>query len=186
MKTGPVPMLIDCVLRLDDLKDVPRKVDIIPPPNVYAALATAIGVDAIRSCEAHLLVTPTGPTRAHVTGEARARVVQTCVVTLEPIDVDLVAPIDMRFVEAAEVERLEAQARAALASDATVELLDIPETLVEGCMDLGALVQELLTLAVDPYPRKPGVVFEPPEPDAKDSPFAALSGWKPGDPKPRK
>jgi len=41
---------------------------------------------------------------------------------------------------------------------------------------------EFLALALDPYPRKPGVEFESPqpeaEPDEKASPFAALAKLK--------
>jgi hypothetical protein len=43
------------------------------------------------------------------------------------------------------------------------------------------VVAEFLVLGIDPYPRKPGEVFTPPEPagDAKrDNPFAALEKLK--------
>ena len=40
----------------------------------------------------------------------------------------------------------------------------------------------LLILGLDPYPRKPGAVFESPEGDEPDpSPFAALAKLKKGD-----
>ena len=51
-----------------------------------------------------------------------------------------------------------------------------PEPLIGGVVDLGALATEFLLLGLDPYPRKPGAVFEPPrdlKPDA--GPFAALA-----------
>ncbi len=41
-----------------------------------------------------------------------------------------------------------------------------PEPLIGGVVDLGALATEFLILGLDPYPRKPGAVFEPP-PDHK-------------------
>ncbi len=37
---------------------------------------------------------------------------------------------------------------------------DDPEPLVGGTIDLGALAIEFLIVGLDPYPRKPGAVFE--------------------------
>jgi hypothetical protein len=47
-------------------------------------------------------------------------------------------------------------------------------------IDLGALIIETAGLELDPYPRKPGEVFEDqkPEPIAKISPFARLKNPK--------
>jgi hypothetical protein len=46
-------------------------------------------------------------------------------------------------------------------------------------VDLGAIASEFLILGIDPYPRKPGVVFEPNlEREAGASPFAALAALK--------
>ena len=53
---------------------------------------------------------------------------------------------------------------------------DPPDPIVDGKIDLGALAAEFLALGLDPYPRKPGVAFDPPEPQGgRDSPFAALA-----------
>ena len=50
-----------------------------------------------------------------------------------------------------------------------------PEPLVGGVVDLGALATEFLILGLDPYPRKPGAVFEAPQDVNRDQgPFAAL------------
>jgi len=46
---------------------------------------------------------------------------------------------------------------------------------VGGVVDLGALATEFLILGLDPYPRKPGAVFEPPQDANRDQgPLAAL------------
>ena len=49
-------------------------------------------------------------------------------------------------------------------------------------VDLGAVASEFLLLGIDPYPRKPGVKFEPPPRagDAAAHPFAALEALKKG------
>ena len=95
-----------------------------------------------------------------VEGELSARVTQTCVVSLEPFEIDIEEPIDVRFLPGAPADSIEE---------------DAPDPLVDGRIDLGAIASEFLTLSLDPYPRKPGVAFEPPsEADAPDSAFARL------------
>jgi hypothetical protein len=48
-------------------------------------------------------------------------------------------------------------------------------------VDLGAIAVEFLILGIDPYPRKPGVAFEPPAAeDESEHPFAALAALKKG------
>ena len=62
-----------------------------------------------------------------------------------------------------------------------VTLEDAPEPLVGNAIDLGAIATEFLVLGLDPYPRKPDVVFEtPPAGDEPAHPFAALAGLKKG------
>ena len=50
------------------------------------------------------------------------------------------------------------------------------EPLIDGVVDLGALATEFLILGIDPYPRKPGAVFEaPPTGEPFAGPFAGLA-----------
>lgn len=52
---------------------------------------------------------------------------------------------------------------------------DEPDPIIDGKVDLGVLAAEFFALGLDPYPRKPGASFKPPdEQRAKDSPFSAL------------
>jgi hypothetical protein len=57
---------------------------------------------------------------------------------------------------------------------------DPPEPIENGMIDLGRVATDALYLAVDPYPRKPGAVFEPvvEAADPEDHPFAALKALK--------
>ena len=61
------------------------------------------------------------------------------------------------------------------------ESADETEPLIGGLVDLGALAIEFLILGLDPYPRRPGAVFQPP-PAAKpdETPFAALASLRKG------
>jgi uncharacterized metal-binding protein YceD (DUF177 family) len=59
---------------------------------------------------------------------------------------------------------------------------DPPEVLADDKVDLGAYVVEDLSLAIDPFPKKPGVEFEAPEQKGELSPFAVLAKLKGGTP----
>jgi hypothetical protein len=55
------------------------------------------------------------------------------------------------------------------------------EPLIGGSVNLGALATEFLLLGLDPYPRKPGAIFQPPaDASADEGPFAALAPLKKG------
>ena len=137
------------------------------------AMAELAGVREILSAQAAVDVTPTSGGRIHVTGHARARIGQTCVVTLDPIENEIDEEIDLMFAPEAEARRL---------ADLIVEgrddndVVDPPEAIVAGIIDLGRLATDALFLAIDPYPRKSGVVFEAEVAvaDPEDHPFAAL------------
>src|SRR5206468_2729455 len=117
--------------------------------------------------------------RFHVVGSLRARVGQTCVVTLDPIETDIDEPIDLVFAPPEQIPELSDLVDEAAESEGAIP--DPPEPIVNGFIDLGRLATDALLLALDPYPRKPGVVFDPPvEPDdPEDHPFAALKALKP-------
>jgi hypothetical protein len=59
---------------------------------------------------------------------------------------------------------------------------DPPEPIVNGGIDLGRVATDALFLGIDPYPRKPGVVFVAPQApvDPEDHPFAGLKALQGG------
>lgn len=152
--------------------------DIAANPVERAAMAEAGGLREILSADASLDVTPIGGGRFHVTGRVRARIGQTCVVTLDPIENDIDEEIDLIFAPPEQIPELSDLVDDAAESD--VEIPDPPEPIVNGVIDLGRLATDALFLGVDPYPRRPDAVFEPPleaaDPDAH--PFAALKALK--------
>jgi len=105
-----------------------------------------------------------------------ATVGQTCVVTLESLENEVDEDIDVAFVPAA-APSVEDHST----GEVEVPLEDAPEPLVGNAIDLGAIATEFLILGLDPYPRKPDVVFEtPPAGDEPAHPFAALAELKKG------
>jgi hypothetical protein len=165
------------------VSDVPPEgfdVEIVASESERAELAALNGLPVISSLEATLRARKWRGDGLEVDGELRARVRQTCVVSLEEFDSDIAEPIHLRFAPRKESPRSRRRAEDADGAagpqvhDALGE--DPPDELVGGEVDLGAVVSEFLTLALDPYPRKPGAAFAAAEPDANDnvSPFAAL------------
>lgn len=140
------------------------------------AIADIAGLREVTSAHASFDVMPKSGGRFHVAGHVRARIGQTCVVTLDPIETDINEPIDLMFAPPEQIPALSDLADEA-ADDGDI---DPPEPIEGGIIDLGRLATDALFLAIDPYPRKPDAVFDhaitPPDP--KDHPFAALKALK--------
>jgi hypothetical protein len=153
-----------------------------------AALAAADGLAALTRLEADLRVRREGAGGLRVEGELRAELRQTCVVTLEEFDVTLVEPIDVAFApepaprppaEPSRRSRRPAELEEPESGSHFVDLEeDAPDPLIDGRIDLGAIVAEFLALALDPYPRKPGASFTASQQEGDGaplgSPFAGL------------
>src|SRR6478609_771084 len=148
--------------------------DIEADAGTRLAMAELAGLREILIANASLDVTPRGGGRFHVGGRVRARVGQTCVVTLDPIENEIDEPIDLIFAPPDQIPQM-----ADLVDEAAeggVEIPDPPEPIVNGMIDLGRLATDALFLGIDPYPRRKDAVFEPPATaaDPEDHPFAAL------------
>lgn len=180
---------------------VPLTVEQIPETGLHRdieadqatreAIADVGDLREVLAASASLDVTPMSGGRFHVEGWVRARVGQTCVVTLDPIESEIDEAIDLIFAPPEQIPEMADLVEEAAESD--VEIPDPPEPIENGAIDLGRLVTDALFLAVDPYPRKPDAVFEPPvvPEDPEDHPFAALKALKidekpPGPKKPKK
>jgi uncharacterized metal-binding protein YceD (DUF177 family) len=152
-----------------------RRFDLVADEETRAAVAKVAGLRALPRLAASFDLVPQGREGLRVTGRVSAKVGQTCVVTLDPIENEVDESIDLVFAPAAPP----------LATDedpqATEDVVDDerPEPLVDGKVDLGAIATEFLILGLDPYPRKPGAVFEPPSGGSEGAnPFAALAALK--------
>ncbi|HET7848890.1 MAG TPA: DUF177 domain-containing protein [Pseudolabrys sp.] len=157
---------------VDDIPETGEHIDIEAPEPDREAVAKAAGLRALPRLSARFDLSRRGGD-VHVRGEVNARVRQTCVVTLDPIENEISESIDLLFAPAAARQENDTGGRAVRASS------DEPEPLIGGTIDLGALATEFLMLAIDPYPRKPGAEFRPPKSgDAASRPFAALEALK--------
>jgi uncharacterized metal-binding protein YceD (DUF177 family) len=108
-------------------------------------------------------------------GRLTARLTQTCVVTLEPVEAEIAEDVDVEF-------RSGEPADAAEAEQAVLDLDEV-EPIENGVLNLGRLAFDVLAAGLDPYPRKPGAKLDW-QPPAKSSggaenPFAVLARLKP-------
>jgi uncharacterized metal-binding protein YceD (DUF177 family) len=119
-----------------------------------------------------------GPQRVRADVSFKANVVQSCVVTLDPVP----ATVEERFSQECSYETASMDSIAGSAADVWVEPEEELEILADDRLDLGELVTQHFSLALDPYPRKSGVSFDGYRTD-KGPPtaaFAALSELKVG------
>lgn len=167
----PMPWRVP--VAVEDVAETGKHFALVADAETRAALARVAGLRDLPRLEANFEVTRFGAGGLRVVGEVSATVGQTCVVTLEPLANIITEEIDLRFVPPPASPRDGDTAAASEAND------DETEVLLGGSIDLGALATEYLILGLDPYPRKPGAIFQPPQDASPEpGPFAALAALK--------
>lgn len=139
-----------------------------------AAVALLLALPGIAALSAKLVVTPFRKDGLAVSGTIHSRLTQTCVVSADDFDSTVEAPVEIRF----SPDGRDPNAEFDLAELNDPQAEEPPDLLTGDQIDLGAVIVEFLALALDPYPRKPGVAFEGFEEDPALSPFAALNALK--------
>ncbi len=162
------------VIELSAVPPEGRTFDLIPDADTRKRLAEAADVVAVQSLKVSLEVRPVGSDEAVVNGKIEGVVRQVCVVSLDEFDNPIADNFSVDFA-------VEPESKAKTEDEEEIE--DLPDPIIDGKIDLGALAAEFLILSVDPYPRKPGAEFEPPAtgeaaPEPRRSPFEGLSGLK--------
>jgi Large ribosomal RNA subunit accumulation protein YceD len=130
------------------------------------ALAIRLGLPKLYSLGAFLKSMPWRGGGLKVTGPLKAEFDQISVISLESFRTTLEVDVERYFLPAH---------KGANPSEEEVDIIE------NGIIDLGEILAETMALELDPYPRKPGEVFddiqEDIEPD-KISPFTGLSKLK--------
>jgi uncharacterized metal-binding protein YceD (DUF177 family) len=167
--------------RKQRVTDIQENVElrIEPTPAELAEIVALLDLVALDGLAFTYRLHRTAGGRVLLTGRLKARVTQTCVVTLEPLESVVDIPVEDEFWPTPQIEEL---AREATDPDTTVPL-DWPDAIVEGVIDLGPVVYESLATALDPYPKKPGASFQwsqgADDGEGQESgPFAALKRLK--------
>lgn len=153
------------IVRLDRVPARGMDIEVLASEAERTALARRFELLELPALKAEVNVQPGMGGVWTVSGRLRAEVVQACVVTLEPVPQSIDETFDLRF---------------AAGAKGSVDDPDAPEPLEGDTIDVGAIVADHLSLALDPFPRAPGATYEPaPQPaDAKPNPFAALEQLK--------
>src|SRR6185437_7077702 len=156
---------------VEDIPETGRHIELEAPEDVCEAVARLGTLRTLSRLSAQFDLTPRGA-GVHVSGRVEARVGQTCVVTLEPIESAIAETIDLVFAPAAGSQKVKGKdakkgVKAARSAD------DGPDPLIGGVVDLGAVAVEFLLLGIDPYPRKEGANFSSPQSGESDSPPCA-------------
>lgn len=143
-----------------------------------AALAVRFGLPAIHGLAAELQISRWRGEGLKIKGRFTLDLEQTCVVSLDIFRSTLTDTFESYFLPAK---------AASGADDVAIEEGDA-QPFENGIIDMGEAVAEAAALALDPYPKKPGVTFadmvddggaSPDEP-ARSNPFAGLSRLKEG------
>ncbi len=160
------------IWRLDAL-GIDRQVEIEADVAERAALAARFGLQSLDALSATATFHP-GTAGIEATGRMKAKGVQSCVITAEPVPAKIDQPFTIRFVAPDDTpvsEELELDA----------EDCDVMEHDGHG-IDLGEAIAQTLGLALDPYPRAPtaearikeiGILSE-----EEAGPFGALAALK--------
>lgn len=127
-----------------------------------AALAERMNLPGVLavSCTFHLIRESRDKVAAR--GVLRARVTQTCIISLDDFDAAVEEVFQIRFVPSGEeTDDIDPESEDEIPFDGNM-------------IDLGEAASEQLGLALDPYPRMPGVEMPEVSDDPEPHPFAAL------------
>ena len=167
------------VLRVSDLPQR-QETPIFLEPDAAArkAMASELGVSEVRKARLDGTLRPEGKSDWRLDATLGATVVQPCIVTLQPVTTRIDEPVSRRYLAAYEI-------------DPDIDEMEMPEDdTIEPLgetIDLAALLQEALSLAIPLYPRAEeatlgeAVFTEPgktPMTDDEARPFAGLAGLK--------
>ncbi len=166
--------------RFHDLSSIPQsgyESDIVAGPDELKRLAEWSGVDAVLRLGGHIKIHPQSRTTYVLETEFEADIVQSCVVTLEPVQAHIARNFMRTLHVSPNLHRYDDKG-GPVPSAAVDE--DAPDEIESLRCDLAGPLREEFALAIDPYPRAAGVEFDPPgDHDAADSPFAVLEKLRP-------
>lgn len=171
MMTDSATMEFSRPFRIEALADQPEQdVELEATMAECAALARRFGLPAVKALSAAVHVRRKANGEIAVRGALQGEVEQSCVVTLEPVAQEVTTSFAQDYTERPEPPAGDL--------DLGPEDAEPPEQVVDGVIDLGELVAQNLSLALDPYPRAPDAALEEAaegEPEAAESPFAGLA-----------
>ena len=168
---------LDAKIRVDKIPSAGRVVTIKTDAEQRAVLAERLKVSEVTDFSAQVTATRfRGGIQAK--GTVSGTIVQPCVVTGDPVSQTINEAIDRVFLPGHDAA---SEATAGAEIFVNLEDDDLPDYFEGDEIDLADLVIEVFALAIDLYPRKPGVELTEElkgDDPAELSPFAALKSLK--------
>ncbi|PCJ99833.1 MAG: hypothetical protein COA45_03185 [Zetaproteobacteria bacterium] len=175
----------------DDVGVKPFRVNIVPEQEIFPALCRRLGIHSIESLKVDIKLQRNSVNKViHVYGHICADIHQKCVITAEPVQESIDDKFESWFEEpnqtvSFEKARRERMSRKEQEKQPVINEEEDPEKIIDGKIDLGDLIIQNLSLALNAYPRIDGAVYDgdgdtnsaAPE-GTYDNPFAALKDWK--------
>lgn len=118
-----------------------------------AAIAAELSLLACDVLDTRFSIRALGKGYYRLAGDLKARLKQSCVITLEPVDEEVKAAFDVEYRPVAQLPQGSADEVEAL-SAAEIEPIE------RGEIDAGRIVFETLVANLNPFPRKDGAAFE--------------------------
>jgi uncharacterized metal-binding protein YceD (DUF177 family) len=175
---------IERIVDVDRMGPSGTALEISASDSERAALAKRFGFLGLPAFSARVTVDRRAGDLVVVEGRLRGRIVQACILTLDPVTQDLDETFRIVFKQGLTEEK-DPESGESLVNPQG----DAPEPLPGNLLDVGEIVAEQLSLAADPYPRKHGVKLEDvmPKPrkdgrhgrhESRRHPFAGLAALR--------
>ena len=146
---------IERIVDIDRMGPNGTALEIAASDSERLALAKRFGFLGLPAFSARVTVDRRPGGQVVVEGRLRGRIVQACILTLDPVTQDLDDTFRVVFKQDLAEERDPESGEALVSAQA-----DAPEPLPGNLLDVGEIVAEQLSLAAAPYPRKHGVKLE--------------------------
>ncbi len=177
---------IERVVDLDRMGPGGTALEITASDSERRALANRFGFLGLPAFLARVTVDRRPGGQVVVEGRLRGKIVQACILSLDPVAQDLNETFRVVFARDLVDDKDPESGDTVISAQA-----DAPEPLQGNLLDVGEIVAEQLSLAADPYPRKSGVTLDdvmpkpavrrggrPPPKDQKRHPFAGLAALR--------
>ena len=169
----------------------PQKMRISATEDVRKALCVRLDLAVISSLSADVTLHREKGNVIHVNGLMKANVTQHCVVTMDPVQTQIEQTFEGWYADQDRIVMLAKARHERLGrlTDSEIPILEEkedPEPLANGMIDIGELIVQSLSLALDDFPRRRGLeeteVVEisvgPTESSLRKNPFEGLKNWK--------
>jgi uncharacterized metal-binding protein YceD (DUF177 family) len=177
---------LERMVDLERMGPVGVALEIAASDSERAALARRFGFLGLPVFSARVTIDRRPGGQVVVEGRLRGKIVQACILTLDPVTQELDEAFRIVFKQDLTEERDPESGEALVNAQ-----VDAPEPLPGNMLDVGEIVAEQLLLAADPYPRRPGAKLEDvlPKPrsgagrpirgaDQRRHPFASLAALR--------